>query len=82
MVAVLAHQSCPVNGEVLAAGFQHYGRIFFAESEGLVASDLGPGQILERWSEFFEPREFTIPFRSLDNTAEIQERIKRSLHRD
>ena len=39
MVAFLAHEDCPVSGEVYAAGAGRFARIFIAQTEGYVARD-------------------------------------------
>jgi NAD(P)-dependent dehydrogenase (short-subunit alcohol dehydrogenase family) len=36
MVAFLAHEDCPVSGEIYAAGFGRFSRIFIASTEGYV----------------------------------------------
>ncbi len=36
MVAFLAHEECPVSGEIYAAGFGRFSRIFIASTEGYV----------------------------------------------
>ena len=36
MVAFLAHETCPVSGEIYAAGFGRFARIFIASTEGYV----------------------------------------------
>jgi len=38
MAAYLAHEDCPVSGEIYAAGFGRFGRIFIAQTEGYVSS--------------------------------------------
>ena len=40
MAAVLAHESCPVHGEVLMAGMRRYSRLFIAETDGYVHDGL------------------------------------------
>jgi NAD(P)-dependent dehydrogenase (short-subunit alcohol dehydrogenase family) len=36
MVAFLAHEACPVSGEIFAAGFGRFARVFIASTEGYV----------------------------------------------
>jgi NAD(P)-dependent dehydrogenase (short-subunit alcohol dehydrogenase family) len=38
MAVYLAHEDCPVNGEIYAAGFGRFARVFIAQAEGYVAS--------------------------------------------
>lgn len=54
MMLVLAHESCPVNGELLEAGLGRWARIFVGETQGIVAPDLGPEGILDRWAEIVD----------------------------
>ena len=41
MVAFLAHEDCPVSGEIYAAGAGRFARIFIAETEGYVHAGTG-----------------------------------------
>ena len=42
MVAFLAHEDCPVSGEIYAAGSGRFARIFIASTAGYVHPDAGP----------------------------------------
>ena len=42
MVAFLAHEDCPVSGEIYAAGAGRFARIFIAQTEGYVHPTLDP----------------------------------------
>jgi NAD(P)-dependent dehydrogenase (short-subunit alcohol dehydrogenase family) len=57
MAAVLAHESCPVDGEVLMAGMRRYSRLFLAETEGYVHDglDVSPELLIERWDTICDP---------------------------
>ena len=59
MAAVLAHESCPVRGEVLMAGMRRYSRLFLAETEGYVHDglDVSPELLAERWETICDPRD-------------------------
>ncbi|MCT9082604.1 short-chain dehydrogenase, partial [Streptomyces fulvoviolaceus] len=39
MVAYLAHESCPVNGEIYTAGAGRFARLFIASTEGYAHAD-------------------------------------------
>jgi NAD(P)-dependent dehydrogenase (short-subunit alcohol dehydrogenase family) len=54
MMLVLAHERCPVNGEILEAGLGRFARVFIGETAGIVAPDLGPEGVLARWSEIVD----------------------------
>jgi NAD(P)-dependent dehydrogenase (short-subunit alcohol dehydrogenase family) len=51
MAAVLAHETCPVQGEILMAGMRRYTRLFLAETEGFVHDgiDVSPESLAEQW---------------------------------
>jgi NAD(P)-dependent dehydrogenase (short-subunit alcohol dehydrogenase family) len=53
LMAVLAHEICPVNGETLMGGMRRYSRIFIGETDGYVhgALDVRPETIAEHWDE-------------------------------
>jgi len=53
LLAVLAHEDCPVSGETFMSGMRRYSRLFIAETEGYVheTDELTPEQILEHWDE-------------------------------
>jgi NAD(P)-dependent dehydrogenase (short-subunit alcohol dehydrogenase family) len=57
MAAVLAHESCPVQGEVLMAGMRRYSRLFFAETDGYVHDglDVSPELLIEQWNTICDP---------------------------
>jgi NAD(P)-dependent dehydrogenase (short-subunit alcohol dehydrogenase family) len=69
LVAVLAHRSCPVSGELLSAGLGRLARIFLAESEGIVAPGLEPEQILERWQEIVDLEDYAVPAATAEYVA-------------
>jgi len=56
MAAVLAHESCPVRGEVLMAGMRRYSRLLLAETEGYVHDgiDVSPEVLIERWDTIYD----------------------------
>lgn len=51
MLLLLAHETCPVNGEILTAGLGRFSRVFVAETRGVIAPGLGPEDIRARWDE-------------------------------
>lgn len=60
MVVVLAHDVCPVNGEILAAGMGRFGRTFLADTPGIVAPGLTPEQIVERWEAIVSDDKYAV----------------------
>jgi NAD(P)-dependent dehydrogenase (short-subunit alcohol dehydrogenase family) len=62
MVAYLAHESCPVTGEIYAAGAGRFARILLAQTPGYVH----PGtptveDLADRWPAINDERGFTLP---------------------
>ena len=59
MAAVLAHESCPVQGEVLMAGMRRYSRLFLAETDGYVHNGLNvsPELLMEKWDTICDSRD-------------------------
>jgi NAD(P)-dependent dehydrogenase (short-subunit alcohol dehydrogenase family) len=60
MVLVLAHESCPVNGEVMWAGLGRFARVFIGETPGIIDPDLSPEGVLERWDEIVDERGYAV----------------------
>lgn len=64
MLALLAHESCPVNGETLVAGANRFGRWFQGFTEGWVStSDDVPTMedVAEHWGEITDLEDFYAP---------------------
>jgi NAD(P)-dependent dehydrogenase (short-subunit alcohol dehydrogenase family) len=62
MAAYLAHESCPVSGEIYAAGAGRFARLFIAETEGYVHE--GPPSVedvAEHWSTINDERDYHVP---------------------
>ncbi len=59
MAAVLAHESCPVQGEILMAGMRRYSRLFLAETDGYVHDglDVSPELLIEQWDTICDSRD-------------------------
>jgi NAD(P)-dependent dehydrogenase (short-subunit alcohol dehydrogenase family) len=63
MVAYLAHESCPVTGEVYAAGSGRFARVFIAETEGYVHSADAPTveDVAEHWKAINDESQYVVP---------------------
>ena len=64
LVAYLAHESCPVNGEILVAGAKRFSRWFLGFTEGWL--DEGDGvptieDVVEHWDEINDLSDFYVP---------------------
>jgi NAD(P)-dependent dehydrogenase (short-subunit alcohol dehydrogenase family) len=63
MAAFLAHESCPVSGEIYTAGAGRFARLFIASTEGYVHQD-GPATIedvAENWDAINDEAEYYVP---------------------
>jgi len=63
LVAFLAHEDCPVTGEIYAAGAGRFARIFVAETQGYVQTENPPTveDVADHWSAINDERGYTIP---------------------
>jgi len=63
MVAFLAHEDCPVSGEIYAAGAGRFTRIFIAETEGYVHATAEPTieDVAENWATINDERDYRVP---------------------
>jgi NAD(P)-dependent dehydrogenase (short-subunit alcohol dehydrogenase family) len=63
LAAYLAHEACPVNGEMYAAGAGRFARIFIASTPGYVHP--GPGvtveDVAEHWDAINDESGYTVP---------------------
>jgi NAD(P)-dependent dehydrogenase (short-subunit alcohol dehydrogenase family) len=63
MVALLAHEECPVSGEIYAAGFGRFARIFIAMAPGYVHTGSAPTieDIADQWAAINDDPGYSIP---------------------
>ncbi|MFZ0248386.1 MAG: SDR family NAD(P)-dependent oxidoreductase [Acidimicrobiales bacterium] len=61
LVAFLAHETCPVNGEMYAAGAGRFARIFIASTPGYVAEAPTIEDIARHWDEINDEKGYTVP---------------------
>jgi len=63
MVAYLAHEDCPVSGEIYVAGFGRFARLFVASTEGHVHRDGTPTieDVAAHWAEINDERGYSVP---------------------
>jgi len=63
MVAFLAHEACPVSGEIYAAGAGRFARIFIASTEGYVdaASEPTIEDVAEHWATINDETGYYVP---------------------
>ena len=62
LVAFLAHEACPVNGELYAAGAGRFARIFIASTPGYVATEAPTVEdVAEHWDEINGEQGYVVP---------------------
>jgi NAD(P)-dependent dehydrogenase (short-subunit alcohol dehydrogenase family) len=63
MVAFLAHEDCPVGGEIYSAGAGRFARIFIAETEGYVHPSADPTveDIARNWAAINDETGYSVP---------------------
>ena len=65
LVAYLAHESCPVTGELYAAGAGRFARMFLACAPGYVHDAAGPGptieDVAEHWGTINDETGYSVP---------------------
>jgi len=71
MVAYLAHEDCPVSGEIYAAGAGRLARIFIAATPGYVHPDpgLSVDDVAEHWDAINDEAGYTVPANLMDWSA-------------
>ena len=63
MVAFLAHEACPVSGEIYAAGAGRFARIFIASTEGYVHDGPEPTieDVADHWATINDESGYSVP---------------------
>jgi len=63
MVAFLAHEDCPVSGEIYAAGFGRFARLFIASTEGYVHPTAEPTieDVAQHWATINDETGYYVP---------------------
>src|SRR5262249_51640645 len=68
MAAYLAHEDCPVSGEIYAAGAGRFARIFIAQTEGYVHPTAAPTieDVAAHWAAINDETGYSIPADLMD----------------
>jgi NAD(P)-dependent dehydrogenase (short-subunit alcohol dehydrogenase family) len=71
MVAYLAHEDCPVSGEIYAAGAGRFARLFIASTQGYVSSTSEPTieDVAEHWATINDEAGYFVPSDLMDWSA-------------
>jgi NAD(P)-dependent dehydrogenase (short-subunit alcohol dehydrogenase family) len=79
MAAFLAHEDCPVTGEIYAAGFGRFARIFIAQTGGYVhaASEPTIEDVVENWAAINDETGYYVPKDLTDWSAKFMAHLER-----
>ena len=66
IVAYLAHESCPVSGEIYTAGGGRFGRLFIASTEGYLQQDATIEDIADNWTAINDETGYSVPADLMD----------------
>jgi hypothetical protein len=63
MAAYLAHETCPVNGEIYAAGAGRFARVFLATTTGYVhpGGNVTIEDVAQHWAEINDQTGYAVP---------------------
>jgi hypothetical protein len=61
LVAYLAHESCPVSGEVYTAGFGRFARLFIGSTPGYVQQGATVEDVARHWAEINDETGYVVP---------------------
>jgi NAD(P)-dependent dehydrogenase (short-subunit alcohol dehydrogenase family) len=61
VVAFLAHRSCELTGQVLAAGGGHVAAVLISETRGITETDLSAESVRDRLAEILDPTGASVP---------------------
>ena len=61
MVAFLAHEECPVSGEIYAAGAGRFSRVFIGVTEGYVQPGATIEDVAEHWATINDETGYSVP---------------------
>lgn len=80
MVAYLAHEDCPVSGEIYAAGAGRFARIFIASTPGYLHAGAAPSveDVAANWATINDEADYSIPHDLIDWSTHFTAH----LHRD
>jgi NAD(P)-dependent dehydrogenase (short-subunit alcohol dehydrogenase family) len=76
IVAVLAHESCAVTGEVFTAASGRVARTFIAETRGYFGTDHRPEDLLENWEAVVAEDGYVLPASAGDNVRLAMARLR------
>jgi NAD(P)-dependent dehydrogenase (short-subunit alcohol dehydrogenase family) len=76
IVAVLAHESCPVTGEIFTVSSGRVARTFLGETKGFFGLNHTPEDLLENWEAVVAEEGFAVPHSAGDNVRLTLDRLR------
>ncbi len=80
MAAFLAHEECPVSGEIYSAGFGRFARIFIASTPGYVHETAEPTieDVARNWAAINDEHGYSVPSDLMDWSAAFMAHLRDS----
>jgi NAD(P)-dependent dehydrogenase (short-subunit alcohol dehydrogenase family) len=69
IVAYLAHEDCPVSGEVFSVGGGRVAQVFIGETKGYFKADLAMEDVRDNWSTITDQSGYSVPHNLGEETA-------------
>ncbi|MCY7298583.1 MAG: SDR family oxidoreductase [Ilumatobacteraceae bacterium] len=69
LVAYLAHEDCPVNGQLFSVGGGRVAHVFIGETQGYFKEDLGLEDVRDNWATITEREGYAVPANLPEETA-------------
>ena len=69
LVAYLAHEDCPVNGQLFSVGGGRVAHVFIAETQGYFKEDLALEDVRDNWATITGREGFAVPANLPEETA-------------
>jgi len=69
LVAYLAHEDCPVNGQLFSVGGGRVAHVFIAETQGYFKEDLALEDVRDNWATITEREGYAVPANLPEETA-------------
>ena len=69
LVAYLAHEDCPVNGQLFSVGGGRVAHVFIGETQGYFNEDLGLEDVRDNWATITEREGYAVPANLPEETA-------------
>jgi NAD(P)-dependent dehydrogenase (short-subunit alcohol dehydrogenase family) len=76
VVAWLAHEDCPVTGEVYTVGGGRVGRFFVGMTTGFYNPDLSPEDVRDHWDQIRDEAGYTVPSSNSDELRMLLKTIE------